>query len=128
MCNARPCKCSCDLVPVENSYEAVMRGPVGAFSIGLLNLDGRHYAHLRVKLPNEGGQYHSLPLYLKGEPKPTSCAAWKWDGNRSKPTLDPSIRTRLLKHSVDHDGPYQDGDMEESWHGHIIAGHAKGGS
>lgn len=130
MCNKRPCKCECELVPVESNYEAIARGPIGAFYINSVLIDGVSYAQLRVKLPNEGGQFHALPLYQVGQPHPLSTAAWKWDGNREKPTLWPSIRTRMpskrwLDRTDDDDSPCTDADMEESWHGFIVAGRAQ---
>lgn len=130
MCYRRPCKCECQLVPVANTYEAIAHGPVGAFAINSVSIDGKSYAQLRVKLPNDGGQYHALPLYQRGQARPTSIAAWKWDGNLEKPTLWPSILTRVpsqrwLDRTDDDDSPCTDADMEESWHGFIVEGRAQ---
>lgn len=130
MCNKRPCKCECNLIPVANSYAAIADGPVGAFAISSVSIEGKSYAQLRVKLPNECGQYHALPLYQCGQPHPANVVAWKWDGNLEHPTLWPSIRTRLpgqrwLNRTDDDDSPCTDADMEESWHGYIVAGRAQ---
>lgn len=127
MCNEKPCKCSVDLIPVENTYEAVAHGPIGAFAFGTVRIDGQDFVQLRVKLPNEGGQYHALPLYQAGQARPRQYAAWEWDGNLKSPTLKPSILTRVPNDAWlnrEDDAPCTDQDMVESWHGYIRNGRA----
>lgn len=133
MCKKRPCKCSCDLVRVtpgaEGAYAAVMHAPPGAFCFTSANDGTQRYRQLVIQLPCEGGDYHTLPVYCEGEPKPAGRAAWKWDGNEEQPHLEPSIASRRLRRDLtrDEDPPlgHLDADLEEVWHGHITGGRAE---
>lgn len=47
--------------------------------------------YIRLQCPCGCGTHMRLPLYPEGTPHPP-VAAWSWDGNRTHPTLLPSIR------------------------------------
>jgi hypothetical protein len=47
--------------------------------------------HFHCICPCGCGGHMNLPIYREGTPKPAPNA-WKWDGDRESPTLDPSIR------------------------------------
>lgn len=127
MCAQRPCKCSVDLIHVErgeSAYAAVIAGPVGAFCFTHVHEGDLRYEALYVKLPcqhfpdDEPGELHVLPVYRGEQPIQNNRASWKWDGNEQRPTLTPSILSRVGKEGGDHS------HLEELWHGYITAGRA----
>lgn len=127
MCKEIRCLCSCDLVRVHppadgGTFLAVMSGPVGAFCYGWVTDGAVRYQELRMRMPCIGWEYHGIPIYRKGEPKPAppyKRAFWEWDGNEDQPTLTPSISTKMA-----HRDPVKRraGELEEVWHGHVTAG------
>jgi len=112
MCDAVPCRCSCELQQVHNLSSNC---PVGSFLYRDTSDDLMHYRSLWVKLPLNGGQWHALPLYRQGQPKlpfTDGRASWEWDGNEAKPTLFPSVLCYTR-------------DQQTGWHGFISAGRAQ---
>jgi len=53
------------------------------------------------------GQPGALPIVRAGEARPDGVSSWVWDGNRERPTLQPSIRR---------------GGSCPGYHGHLVAG------
>ncbi len=96
---------SCDMVRIEPSTEALLGAPAGAFFWGAETQSGSEqtYRVLWHKLPN--GWVGRLPIAPL--PSGVQSPSWQWDGNEDKPTITPSVLTRM-------------GD--EEWHGFFTAG------
>jgi hypothetical protein len=99
------------LVPDEASMERE-----GDFRLFLNEHEkpARLYIDIRLPVDEEHCDRAVLPI-VQG---PNVPGSWGWDGNRERPTLDPSI-----SHSK-HAGYTPEGDpiTQEVWHGHMVAG------
>lgn len=86
------------------SSDAVRLGQPGCFWIGHLSDEDK--LHISLKLP--GGGFVNLPIGLNE--KPATEPSWSWDGNRTAPTLQPSVW--FMKNS----------GRADEWHGWIKNG------
>lgn len=99
--------------PVDDAFEHGRFGEkgeiAGAFSFDQAKPGAGFWGHILFTCPCGCGSFSRLPVGLNEKPPhgidPDGIkATWRWDGNRTRPTLDPSI------HHVGH------------WHGWLKNG------